>query len=46
MTGLKRLLLPIAYRLFLVKWWITRPVTLSVRIMLVDDGDAQMIGGW
>lgn len=43
MIGLMRFVLKIAYRLFLVKWWITRPVTLSVRIMLVDDGDVLML---
>lgn len=43
MVLIKRLLIRIAYRLLMVKWWITRPVTMSVRIMLVDDGQVLML---
>lgn len=43
MTGLMRFGLKIAYRLLLVKWWITRPVVLSVRLMLVEDGNVLML---
>jgi len=43
MLWLKRLVMRTAYAGLQLKWWLTRPVTLGVRIMLIDDDNVLMI---
>lgn len=43
MLRLKRLVMRMAYAGLQLKWWLTRPVTLGVRIMLIDGDDVLMI---
>jgi len=33
----------LAYRLYRLHWWITRPTTLGVRIILVEDGQLLLV---
>lgn len=43
MQMLKRLVMQTAYLILRVKWWILRPVSMGVRIMLIDNGTVIMI---
>ncbi len=40
---MRRRLLRIAYALYGLKWWLLRPITLGVRLMLVQDGCVLLI---
>lgn len=40
---LKRAAMRMAYRVLRVKWWLVRPVSMGVRIMLVDDYSVIMV---
>lgn len=40
---MRTFLLHLAYRLYHIRWWITRPIIMGVRIMLVRDGQVIMV---
>lgn len=43
MIQLKRLVMRCAYLGLKIKWWLTRPVSMGVRIMLINDESVVMI---
>ena len=42
-TPLGRTVLRVAYALYRVYWWIARPLTLGVRVMMIQDGRVLLI---
>lgn len=43
MMVLKRVVMRAAYLVLSVKWWLLRPISMGVRIMLIDNGTVIMI---